>query len=127
MSGEETRLVLASREADQARRQLASTLGALQHRLRPATLADNAWSGMKDKGNALREEAVEAVKARPAVTAGGVVAALLLIARRPLLRALRTARRGNPNDVVTAKLDDDKKFDLTAPVVNRPKRKGAKS
>lgn len=61
------------------------TARELQERLSPATLAQNAWDGAKSKGADLAEEAVDAVRRRPAI-AGGVVAAIaLFLAREPLI------------------------------------------
>lgn len=127
MTADQSRLVLASREADQAKRQLASTLGTLQHRLRPATLADSAWSGIKDKGSDLRDDAVDAIKTRPAVAAGGVAAALLLLARRPLLRAVRKAAG---RDSAAPDADPEENEDSsppTAPPAGRSRRRGKAS
>jgi hypothetical protein len=72
-------------EAERARARLMGTAHELQERLRPGTLARDAWEGAKNKGADLAEDAVDAVRARP-VTATGVVAALaLFLAREPLM------------------------------------------
>ena len=72
-------------EADRARARLMESARELQERLSPGTLAQNAWEGAKIKGADLAEDAVDAVRRRPAI-AGGVVAALtLFLAREPLM------------------------------------------
>ena len=96
-------LELAQYEAEQAKKRFASSLGALQYRLKPGTLANSAWTGVRDKGsevaddalhavNDLADGAVRAVKERP-VAASGVAAALLLIVIR-LLVGLRVDEAG---------------------------------
>jgi hypothetical protein len=72
-------------EAERARARLMDTARELQDRLSPGTLAQSAWAGAKSKGVDLAEEAVDAVRKRPAI-AGGVVAAIaLFLAREPLI------------------------------------------
>ncbi len=77
----------AQREAETARARLASTLAALQERLRPSALANQAWTGVRDKSSELADEAVEAVKQRPVAASGLVAAVVLYLARQPLLSA----------------------------------------
>jgi hypothetical protein len=81
----EQRLETAKMEAERARRRLGATITTVQQRLKPAALADHAWSGVKDKGSELADGAVEAVKARPAAAAGAVAALFLFLARRPIV------------------------------------------
>ena len=87
MTGSTNDIERARRDADRARRQLAYTIGALQHRLRPANLMSSAWDGVKEKSGAVADGAIEAVKARP-VMLSGVVAAVALFAAREPIRAL---------------------------------------
>lgn len=85
MSGDTPEVAAARIEAARARARLMDTARELQDRLSPGTLAQNAWAGAKSKGADLAEDAVDAVKRRPAI-AGGVVAALaLFLAREPLM------------------------------------------
>lgn len=79
------RVEMAKMEAERARRRLSSAATALQQRLKPATLADHAWSGVKDRGSELADEAVEVVKARPGAAAGAAAALFLFLARRPIM------------------------------------------
>lgn len=87
MSADTPQVAAARIQADKARAQLMETAQALQQRLSPAVLAQNAWEGAKSKGADLAEDAVDAVRKRPAI-AGGIVAALaLFLAREPLMDA----------------------------------------
>lgn len=72
-------------EADRARARLMVTARELQDRVSPATLAHSAWAGAKAKGADLAEEAVDAVRSRPAVASGVVAAIALFLAREPLI------------------------------------------
>ncbi|MDB5697603.1 MAG: hypothetical protein JWN69_407 [Alphaproteobacteria bacterium] len=82
-----TPLERAQREAETARARLASTLDAVQERLRPSALANQAWTEVRDKGSELADEAVTAVKQRPVAASGLLVAFVLYLARQPLLSA----------------------------------------
>lgn len=85
MSQDTPEIAAARIEAERARAKLMDTARELQERLSPGTLAQSAWAGAKAKGADLAEEAVDAVRRRPAI-AGGVVAAIaLFLAREPLI------------------------------------------
>ena len=72
-------------EAERARARLMETARELQERLSPGNLAHNAWEGAKSKGADLAEEAVDAVRRRPAIASGVVAAIALFLAREPLI------------------------------------------
>jgi hypothetical protein len=72
-------------EAERARARLMETARELQERVSPAVLAQNAWEGAKSKGADLAEEAVDAVRRRPAIASGVVAAIALFLAREPLI------------------------------------------
>lgn len=114
-------LAIAKQEAERARRRLAATAAELQQRLKPGTIASNAWAGMKDKGGEIAEDAVEAVKARPVPVAAALTAFTLFLARAPLKSAVSWFFSGRDNDdLVTVRLDDgDENYDLTAPIAAR--------
>ena len=121
-------LARAQYEAIQARKRLASTAGALQYRLKPATIANNAWEGVRDKSTELADDALHAVKERPAAASGVVAAIVVFLARHPLWRvATRIVSRKEEDDgVIKANLDThDKNYDLTAPTVERSAYEGA--
>ena len=75
----------ARAEAEAARHRLMDTAGELQERLKPATLARDAWAGAKAKGADLAEDAVDAVKARPLAATGVAAAIALFLAREPVI------------------------------------------
>ncbi len=78
----------AKRQAEETRRRLMETAGELQQRLKPATLASNAWEGVKDKSGTLAEDAVQAVKARPVAASAVLAAFTLFLARAPIKSAV---------------------------------------
>lgn len=82
----DTPAVSAARiEAERARAKLMASAHELQDRLSPKTLARDAWQGAKTKSVNIAEDAVDAVRARPAM-AGGIIAAIaLFLAREPLM------------------------------------------
>lgn len=79
---------IAKQEAERARRRLAATAAELQQRLKPGTLASNAWEGVKDKSGEMADGAVEAVKARPVPVAAVLAAFTLFLARAPIKSAV---------------------------------------
>ncbi len=128
----------AQYQVEQAKKQFSSTLGALQYRLKPATLANHAWEGVRDKGSeaadgalhavsGIADGAVQAARARPAAASGIAAAALLFLARGPLWRAVtRVFSRGDEDEGVikTDLSDTDDNYDLTAPTVPRSTKQG---
>ena len=112
---------LARQEAERARRRLAETTAELQQRLKPGSLAHNAWAGVKDKSGEIADDAVEAVKARPVPVAAAVTLFTLFLARAPLKSALSwifSGRgQGEEEDLITVRVDEgDENYDLTAPI-----------
>jgi hypothetical protein len=128
MKKPEADLARAQYAAIQAKKRLASTAGALQYRLKPATIANHAWEGVRDKSNELADDALQAVKERPAAASGVLAAIVVFLARHPLWRAAtRIVSRGGDEDegVVKANLNThDEQYDLTAPTVDRPAYEG---
>ena len=116
-------LTMAKQEAERARLRLASTAAELQQRLKPGTIASNAWAGVKDKSGELADDAVEAVKARPVPVAAALTAFTLFLARAPLKSAvtwLFSGRDEEDEHLVTVRLDGgDENYDLTAPEASR--------
>ncbi len=89
MSRDTPEIAAARIEAERARARLMDTARELQDELldliSPQTWARDIWEGAKEKSADLAEEAVDAVRRRPAI-AGGVVAAIaLFLAREPLI------------------------------------------
>ena len=78
----------AKRSAMRAKDRFDRTLAAVQHRLSPGNLAEEAWDGVKDKGAGMAEGALEAVKSRPKTVSLALGAFALFLARAPLKRAV---------------------------------------
>lgn len=114
---------IARQEAERARRRLAATAAELQQRLKPGTLASNAWEGVKDKSGEMADGAVEAVKSRPVPVAAVLTAFTLFLARAPLRAAVSRLFSGGDEadeDLVAVRLDGgDDDYDLTAPLAAR--------
>ena len=85
MSKDTPEVAAARIEAERARARLMETARQLQDRLSPGNLAQSAWEGAKSKGADLAEEAVDAVRRRPAIASGVVAAIALFLAREPLI------------------------------------------
>jgi hypothetical protein len=77
----------AKNDAVAARARFFDTLEEAQERLKPGNLANQAWSGVKDKTAEAAGNAVEAVKKRPTAVALVLGGLALFLARRPLKRA----------------------------------------
>ena len=114
-------LAMAKQQAERARRRLAATAAELQQRLKPGTIASNAWAGVRDKSGEIADEAVEAVKARPVPVAAALTMFTLFLARAPIKSAISWFFSGREDeDLVTVRLDEgDENYDLTAPIAAR--------
>ena len=128
MTPEANRIEQAKREAEQARRQFASTAGAVQHRLKPANLMSSAWDGVREKGGEMADGAIETVKGRPIAASGILAGIVLFLAREPLWRLASGLFRHDEEEeagIIRADLDHhDQEYDLTAPLVKRSKKEG---
>lgn len=119
----------AQHEVEEAKKRFANTKGALQYRLKPSTLASNAWGGVREKSGVAADGAMGAAKGHPG-TIGGVVAALtLFLAREQIWRTLSgmfgRGRSEQDKNIVKADLESaDGHYDLTAPTVERSKTEG---
>jgi hypothetical protein len=117
----------AKREAVRARQRLDSTLVAVQQRLRPASLAGEAWDGVKDKSADLADGALSAVRKRPAAVSVALGAVALFLAREPLKRVVTRLVAGEPEDDgrIVARIETgDAKFNASAPIVDAPVTEG---
>ena len=122
----------AKRDALAARRRLDSTLVALQQRLHPKALANEAWDGVKEKSGDLAEGALGAVRQRPGAVSLAVGAAVLFLARDPLRRAVGRAfsKRDEDEDEetdgrVTTRIDTtSENYNAAAPFVDGPLGEG---
>ncbi len=103
--------------AERARARLMDTARELQERLSPGNLAQSAWEGAKSKGADLAEDAVDAVRRRPAIAGGLVAAIALFLARAPLIemagklagdvKTKRKARKEKPRATKTKSKQKD--------------------
>lgn len=116
----ERELMKARADVARSRADLTATITQLKHRLKPATLASDAWRGVKDRSSEYSGKGVQAVAERPGLAGGAVAAVLLFLLRGPLAQLLSRAfgsGRDNPGEVKADLLHGDKDYDLTAPVV----------
>lgn len=95
-------IVQAKRNAARARARVDTDVAALQHRLHPRTIAENAIDTVRDK----KDQAVGAARQRPAIAAvaGGAVA--LIVLRKPLkglYRLVSKRLRKNEDDGAAAR------------------------
>lgn len=119
------RIERAKMEAELAKKRLSSTMGTLQYRLKPSTIANDAWEGVKGKSGELTDTALQAVKDRP-VTASGILAAFLVfLARDPLWHLISRLFGGDDEGAVTTNLKTkEKHYDLAAPPVAKSVKQG---
>ncbi len=82
---EDLKIARAEARVDAARDRLVDTLGELQQRLSPRTLAHDAWESAKVKTADLAEDAVDAVKSRPVAAGSALAAVAMFLAREPLM------------------------------------------
>jgi len=82
---------LAKAEADssEARRQLATTMVALQTRLKPSALARDAVEELKEVSGDMARSGMDAVKRNPLPAIGVTALLTAFIARKPLARLFR--------------------------------------
>lgn len=112
-------------EAELSKQRLSSTATALQQRLRPGSLANDAWTGVREKSGALADDALQAVKDRPMTTSGIIAALVVFLAREPLWDAISGLFRDEEDDdLVTATLVHDENYDLASPKVSRSVKEG---
>ena len=95
----DTPAIAAARiEAERARARMMETARELQDEflelISPQTWARDIWEGAKEKGADLAEEAVDAVRSRPAIASGVVAALALFFAREPLIDAAGKLAKG---------------------------------
>ena len=118
----------AKREAERARRELDSTLVALQLRLHPRSLATEAWDGVKEKSGDVAESALGVVKERPGAVSVALGAAVLFLARDPLRRAAKRmfSKEEADDGRVTTRIDTQSaNYNPAAPLEDLPPKQGA--
>ena len=114
MNNDIPEIAAARIEAERARARLFATGRALQDELldllSPQNLARDIWEGAKEKGADLAEEAVDAVRNRPAIASGVVAAIALFFAREPLIdmagklaKEVKAKRKARPTQAAVDK------------------------
>jgi hypothetical protein len=82
----------ARAEAAAARERLLNSAQALQARLKPATLANDAWEKTRDAGEAAAANAAHAIGKRPVAASAAVIGVAALVARKPIARLIARLR-----------------------------------
>lgn len=95
MSGEKD-LDRARDQAAAAREQLLADAHAVQARLKPAALASNAIEGVRTRSEAIADSAAEIARRRPVAIGAAAVAAVALLARKPIGRLFARITRKKP-------------------------------
>lgn len=116
----ERELIAAKAKVIVSQMDLQTTIAAIRHRLKPSTLASEAWHGVRDKGSEYSEVGIKAVASRPAAATGAGLAILLFLLRGPLSRLFGSIfgnDKGRRGRVEADLLHTDMQYDLTAPVV----------
>jgi len=110
----------AKAEAEAAKRQFMGTLHELQYRLKPSTIANDAWSGVRDTATSRGDQARTMVKEKPQLAGAAAAALVLFFARKPLWKLLsKPFHRDNRDDHLTTNLaKTDPQVDLKAPVIS---------
>jgi hypothetical protein len=89
----EADIARAREQVSAAREKLLGSTQALQSRLAPSMLADDAWKAARDKGQEVAAEAVRAVKQRPVISSAAAAGLVAFVARKPIARLFSMLRR----------------------------------
>ena len=90
---DEKDLIKARGDAATARERLLGDAHALQARLRPTSLASNAWESVRDRSEAAAQGAVEVARRRPAAAMAAAIGVAALLARKPIGRLIGRLRK----------------------------------
>jgi len=82
----EADIARAQEKVNVARERLLGSTQALQERLKPSVLADDAWKAAREKGQEVAAEAVRAVRQRPVISSAAAVGLAAFIARKPIAK-----------------------------------------
>lgn len=87
------KLIAAQAQAEAAKLRFFSTLGEVQVRIKPSTLAHDAMESASEGIATAARKGADVARARPAVTAGAAGLFALFLARKPICRLVRGRRR----------------------------------
>lgn len=90
---DEQNLAQARADAANARERLLGAAQAVQARLKPSSLASDAWETVRDKSEVAAEGAVRAVARRPAVASVAALGLIAVLARKPIARLFGRFRK----------------------------------
>ena len=76
----------AEEQVAAAREKLLGSTHALQARLKPSVLADDAWKAAREKGQEVAADAVRAVRERPVISSAAAIGLAAFVARRPIAK-----------------------------------------
>jgi hypothetical protein len=134
MTNDTPEIAAARIEAERARERLIDTARDLHDELldflSPHNLARDIWDSAKEKGADLAEEAVDAVRSRPAIASSVVAALALFFAREPLIdmagklaKGVQTRRKASKDKPQKAKSSAAKPQPAKPSVAkNRPRK-----
>jgi hypothetical protein len=88
-------LARARADAANARERLLGAAQAVQARLKPASLASDAWETVRDKSEVVAEGAARAVAKRPAIASAAALGVVALLARKPIARLFGRFRKNH--------------------------------
>ena len=82
----EADIARAKADVAAARERLLGSANALQARLKPSVLADDAWQVAREKGQEVAADAVRAVRERPVISSAAAIGLAAFVARRPIAK-----------------------------------------
>jgi len=82
----EADIARAEEKVAAARERLLGSTHALQARLQPSVLADDAWKAAREKGQEVAADAVRAVRERPVISSAAAIGLAAFVARRPIAK-----------------------------------------
>lgn len=82
----------ARAEVAAARERLLGSTHALQSRLKPASLAGDAWESARDAGETAAAGAARAIGKRPVAASAAAIGIAALLARKPIARLIGRLR-----------------------------------
>jgi len=82
----------AKAEAAAAKERLLNSAQALQARLKPASLASDAWDKTREASESAASSAARAISNRPVAASAAAIGVAALVARKPIARLIARLR-----------------------------------